>query len=404
MKKSLIALSLLAATSAFAGPTQPVTELIGNTGDLLLAPVFNAGQGWNTEIKVVNTSTTLSTVAKVVYYDQKTSAELLDFLIYLSPGDVWTGNTTCLNATCGSVGVVSTDDSWLKSDGTFPKVGESVTFPFARNQTVGYVGVFEAAAFNAGAAPLAKTAVKAAYDGLAAGYFVEANTPNILSGKARMVFNATGVAAALPMTAIANYDNVARLSPQVFTGFGSEAGSSSLTTTAQLETLIWGNNWVLPYDSAQGLSIASVTFPTRRTYECDNAALQCPTRGGAAGVGVYPFNNTSDAPVVGAVVVRDNAEQAISQPGQVTSPPQPTFAPKFDEVGFLTLSAAANNDNTGNAFAGLLNNASTGAFTAGWANLSFAGGVPAVVTQMVWNVTGSGVSSFEWFYPSNTGN
>lgn len=101
MKKSLIALSVLAATSAFAGGTggiqggidfgTPVSLADNGVGDLLLAPVFLASGGWQSEIKLINTSTTLSTVAKVVFYENFRSTEVLDFFVYLSPGDYWNG-------------------------------------------------------------------------------------------------------------------------------------------------------------------------------------------------------------------------------------------------------------------------------------------------------------------------
>lgn len=77
-------------------------------GDALIFPMFYAGGTWSTDIKVVNTSNVYSQVAKVVLRESTTSCEILDFLIYLSPNDVWTATIYAKN---GSVYIKSTDDS-----------------------------------------------------------------------------------------------------------------------------------------------------------------------------------------------------------------------------------------------------------------------------------------------------
>ncbi len=77
-------------------------------GDALIFPMFYAGDTWSTDIKVINTSTIYSQVAKVVLRESTTSCEVLDFLIYLSPNDVWTATIYAKN---GSLYIKSTDDS-----------------------------------------------------------------------------------------------------------------------------------------------------------------------------------------------------------------------------------------------------------------------------------------------------
>lgn len=81
-------------TSAFAGGTltSAVTLEKDGTGDyLVFANTFANSSNWETNLKVVNTNSTNSVVAKVVIRDSRLSHEKLDFLIYLSPNDVWEG-------------------------------------------------------------------------------------------------------------------------------------------------------------------------------------------------------------------------------------------------------------------------------------------------------------------------
>jgi hypothetical protein len=93
------------ATTAFGA----VNVSLNNKGDYLNYPAYYATtDGWSTNIRVVNTNTTSAVVAKVVVREYATSKELLDFPIYLSPGDVWTADLINKGAT---VNVVSSDDS-----------------------------------------------------------------------------------------------------------------------------------------------------------------------------------------------------------------------------------------------------------------------------------------------------
>lgn len=106
-KKTLISSIAAAAvaTSAFAA----VNVSNNNKGDYLNFPAYYATtDGWSTNIRVVNTNTTSAVVAKVVVREYATSKELIDFPIYLSPGDVWTAD---LKNNGTTVNVVSSDDS-----------------------------------------------------------------------------------------------------------------------------------------------------------------------------------------------------------------------------------------------------------------------------------------------------
>lgn len=79
-----------------------------NLGDFLIAPAFYAGNGFSTELKVVNTNQTHSVAVRGVVRDSIASREV-DFVILLTPGDVWTG-TVSEDASGRSV-LTSSDDS-----------------------------------------------------------------------------------------------------------------------------------------------------------------------------------------------------------------------------------------------------------------------------------------------------
>jgi len=161
------------AVSAVAASSDPISVECDGTGDYLLAPVYyavnTADQKWKTDIKVVNTNTTYAVVAKVVVRDGNQSNELIDFPIYLTPGDVWTGRLE-YNETDGKVHVVSEDDSLMlgtevkkvttdncKGAYVLPKFQASSENRFNRpvnlgageKQTRGYVEVYGLASYKA---------------------------------------------------------------------------------------------------------------------------------------------------------------------------------------------------------------------------------------------------------------
>jgi hypothetical protein len=92
LKKRVVA---AVAAALMAGSASAVDVSREGTGDFLFAPAYFIGGGMTTDLKVINTSLTQSAVAKVVFRHPVTSAETLDFLIYLSPSDVWNGTVSC---------------------------------------------------------------------------------------------------------------------------------------------------------------------------------------------------------------------------------------------------------------------------------------------------------------------
>ena len=95
-------------TSAPATSIADVVKTKNQLGNALIFPAYFVGNGWQSTIRVINTSDN-AVVAKVVFYDGNDSHEVKDFNIYLSANDVWTG--TVKVDSDGVAKIISTDDS-----------------------------------------------------------------------------------------------------------------------------------------------------------------------------------------------------------------------------------------------------------------------------------------------------
>ncbi|MEO5694475.1 MAG: hypothetical protein ABIQ72_15205 [Usitatibacter sp.] len=96
-----------------AGSAEAVFIAPNGTGQALLFPYYtvqNSGtNSWNTYISVVNT-TDLAKAVKVRILEGRTSAEVLDFNLFLSANDVWTAAIVPVDATNDSGGKLITAD------------------------------------------------------------------------------------------------------------------------------------------------------------------------------------------------------------------------------------------------------------------------------------------------------
>ncbi|MGZ5032672.1 MAG: hypothetical protein ACXWAC_05695 [Usitatibacter sp.] len=95
-----------------------------STGQVLVFPYYTvqtaAGNSWNTYLSVVNT-TTRPKIVKVRVLEGKTSAEVLDFNLYLSANDMWTAAIIPSDATAGSVArMITADASCTNPVGNLP--------------------------------------------------------------------------------------------------------------------------------------------------------------------------------------------------------------------------------------------------------------------------------------------
>ncbi|MBK8452458.1 MAG: hypothetical protein WAQ53_16545 [Thiofilum sp.] len=84
-----VAAGVLVAVGIFTG-VQAVHINPDGTGQVLLFPYFNANPGYVTNINLVN-STNETKAVKIRFREGKNSNDILNFNIYMSPEDVWTG-------------------------------------------------------------------------------------------------------------------------------------------------------------------------------------------------------------------------------------------------------------------------------------------------------------------------
>jgi hypothetical protein len=114
-KRKALASAVL-GTLGVAGSAHAIYQDPTNLGQVLVYPYYTvnndgAGNQFNTFISVVNTTSSVK-VVKVRFREGQASAEVLDFNVYLSPNDMWTGAVIPTSTDAAAPGeVVSTDTS-----------------------------------------------------------------------------------------------------------------------------------------------------------------------------------------------------------------------------------------------------------------------------------------------------
>lgn len=116
-KRKSIYLAVAAGLGAVgaAGSAAAVTVSQNGTGEVLIYPYFTARSGNDTYISVTNTTSSAKAV-KVRFLEGKNSREVLDFNLYLSAHDVWTGAVVA-TATGARLATTDTSCSGLPSGG-----------------------------------------------------------------------------------------------------------------------------------------------------------------------------------------------------------------------------------------------------------------------------------------------
>lgn len=345
LKKKVLAAAL--GAMMVSGAAQAI-DVSNGKGDLLIAPSYMIGGSWSSEIKVINTSLTDSVVAKVVVHDAVTSGETMDFLIYLSPGDVFVGNLNCTATSaagvCTAQEMRSTDDSVLQYNSTsFATAALPAVYPATNVTSIGYITVIESSAVITGGAPgTSKATVKAAFDASPAAVATTA-TPNVLSGFLTISNSVNGQSASLPMTAFSDYNNLVK---QVVGADSSLGAPRSQATVADIEDALWTNSFAVPYTvNSSSASLMSMTYPTKLTYR--NAVS-----------GQYTFSTGAASTVCITNSTFDLSENTIAGPNYNVSP-LPTSAPLCTaEHAWLAMGNGAS--------------INTGSFESGWANVNFA--------------------------------
>ena len=110
-----------------ATDTRDLSVTQGGTGHSLVVPYFNAQNGNMTVLHVVNTDQNHGKLAKVRFRSAANSDDILDFQVFLSPGDVWTAAVTA-----GSDGVAQL----TTADGTctLPALAKGVSQRFVTDR------------------------------------------------------------------------------------------------------------------------------------------------------------------------------------------------------------------------------------------------------------------------------
>ena len=271
-------------------------------GDLLFFPYYVvADGGWETKISVTNTQA-ITVVAKVVIRSMVNSTELLDFLIYLSPNDVWTGY---LRWDGTQTIIYSEDDSARTATGTWASAADPLSYPlktigetgvckFCSDDTTqtGYVYVIMSGYCNAIVGtvdytkpPVAKQDIYDEYEKAATAFtFQSAAAPfvawvNPLTGYS-VFYNATSglYSSAVRATAISDWQTTGKLNQRATDRLGTSAnfGHSSL---GELEAALCKNNITLPYkETADSVTVHVFTFPTKytTTTNCTDFAFDSP--------------------------------------------------------------------------------------------------------------------------------
>ena len=164
MKKNVLALSIAAMIgslglvgTASAAPADGFDISESGAGQILFVPYYSAQNGNMTVLHVVNTNTTKGKAVKVRFRGASNSDDVLDFQVFMSPGDVWTAAVA--QGADGIANLVTADGTC-----TLPAIAKNVAVPFvldrlpaamsaadkANNTREGYVEIFNMADIDGG--------------------------------------------------------------------------------------------------------------------------------------------------------------------------------------------------------------------------------------------------------------
>ena len=276
--------------------TDHITTAPNNKGDVLIYPWFLAlDGGWQTKLTVINTDEVNSVVAKLIIRSFKNSEELLDFFLYLSPADVWTGAMK-YDSALGKVVIFSDDDSAIVE--IIPSVEwaspakpiNQPMFALACPDDADYLGYIEVITAAAGpVAPakpgVAKDDIYAAYADLVlngptatnpldfAGNYIQGERINVLAGYMQLMNPVSGLDASLRATNLKDYGNTEALSTGKETRLGM---SAALNDLAEVEAALSKDDIAMPYVKGDDIALHFFTFPTKLTLGCDEDAWDSP--------------------------------------------------------------------------------------------------------------------------------
>jgi len=326
MKKLVCCLSVLAMVLTLGGTAMAynfadhVKMAPNGKGDALVYPVYaaaSANGSWETKIWVTNTALDRSVVAKVVFRSMKNTDELRDFLIYLSPTDVW--NCLIRVGETGNVEVYSTDDSALAGPNVWATETNPLQIDLANTlckddtNAIGYVEIFmsahsTAAGVGANAAgtnvslnnptPVSKVAIYNAYTAISGVAFGDANMVtdgiNVLAGHAEFRNLSLGQNSVYSATALRDYDATLNDGSALHVGDETFFGhSGSLNSVGEVEAALNRNNIAMPYTSKSG-TVHFLTFPTKVTNTFNGTACNTTRTSASPFFSQYHTGNISN--------------------------------------------------------------------------------------------------------------
>lgn len=143
MKKSSLTTAVVAGLAGVAGLVNVSNALNVNPdglGQVLIYPYYTVNAGNSTLVSVVNTTDDVKAV-KVRFLEGRNSQEVLDFNLYLSPFDVWTGAVIDRGNGTGPAYLITNDNSCtvprIKNNPQYPNGVPFVNFEYANNNDDG---------------------------------------------------------------------------------------------------------------------------------------------------------------------------------------------------------------------------------------------------------------------------
>lgn len=271
-----------------------VSQAPNGKGEVLIFPIYSTLDGWETKLQVINTSLNTAAVARISLHSWVFSEELIDFLVFLTPTDMWEGVIRQQETEPGS-GILSTfihstDPSTLRAIGlrnmpAFASEAEPfnnmLPVPHDGNcgdsQHIGYAKVYLSWVFQGGnvrpgmqkgdlyqwylpalrgegEVPLFGQSPSAAR---AAGV-----NANILAGNLTMEHAVNSLTASLPATVLKNYGNRLPLDliRPVILGLNAD------NTMGEVEAALSKDNISMPYIADDSTITAhAFNFPTKYT-------------------------------------------------------------------------------------------------------------------------------------------
>ncbi len=290
-KKTIMATAIAAAVGVGSASFAYFAKAPGNKGDLLFSPMYLSDASWETNMTLVNSSLEYSVVAKVVFRSALYTEELLDFLVFLSPGDAWSGDIV---ADGSGNALVSADDSVLINSESFASIDNPVSYPLQVPQNAGdtsafgYFEIIESAAIptfgitNAFGAPAAifpevqedgtvdKKDILAYYNAFVKGQAVlpecttanDVCTLNVLSGTTTISAPAIGASMGINLDTFMDYNNFVGLD----TGQETLLGATTAITRQEIDLAMAKDYVVTPYKCSDTSGTFGIfSYPTKET-------------------------------------------------------------------------------------------------------------------------------------------